>query len=482
MLSDDFIVDLHAHPNLKSFNSGYPKPTKNMWELIEHNTRRNKFAENIDKLSSKVLKQSQTNLYSLVEGNNRVVNISLYPTEKGFLRIRNVPKWLVGKFKVEVLQEVITGYAIEKLRYQRDNDDYFDDLEKEYKYVASHVGKSPCKKFEFVIANNLQELETALSKQNTIVGILSIEGAHVFLDFDEDLEKNYSEDQLKALISKRVKIVKQWKYPPLTINLSHHFWNHLSGHATSFKPPINSVVNQNKGKDKGITALGWHMIRELLSTTNGKRILIDAKHMSVEARKQYYTFLENYNSINGDHKIPIVYSHSAVNGFKTMDQSIAKPDKPMKTRFQRFYKWSINNSDEEIRAIHKSEGLIGIMMDKGNLGGIRTIRLISSIENSNKLRKEFCKLFLDNIFQIVKAIGEKSGWDVIALGSDFDGSITHIDPYESSAKLPMLENDLVEYLEKYDYYKQLWYGYTPKQLMRKVMKDNAIQFYKKFFV
>jgi microsomal dipeptidase-like Zn-dependent dipeptidase len=122
------------------------------------------------------------------------------------------------------------------------------------------------------------------------------------------------------------------------------------------------------------------------------------------------------------------------------------------------------------------------MMDKGNLGGIRTIRLISSIENSNKLRKEFCKLFLDNIFQIVKAIGEKSGWDVIALGSDFDGSITHIDPYESSAKLPMLENDLVEYLEKYDYYKQLWYGYTPKQLMRKVMKDNAIQFYKKFFV
>jgi hypothetical protein len=32
-------------------------------------------------------------------------------------------------------------------------------------------------------------------------------------------------------------------------------------------------------------------------------------------------------------------------------------------------------------------------------------------------RREFAQLFLDNAFQLVKAVGKKSGWDMIAIGS-----------------------------------------------------------------
>jgi hypothetical protein len=40
------------------------------------------------------------------------------------------------------------------------------------------------------------------------------------------------------------------------------------------------------------------VLRSLLSRENGKRILIDTKHMSLTARKEYYEFVRNYNAIN----------------------------------------------------------------------------------------------------------------------------------------------------------------------------------------
>ena len=61
------------------------------------------------------------------------------------------------------------------------------------------------------------------------------------------------------------------------------------------KPPVNALLNQNRGMDKGLTELGRHVLRELLSRENGKRIIIDTKHMSVQSRKEYYGFVRNYN-------------------------------------------------------------------------------------------------------------------------------------------------------------------------------------------
>ncbi len=79
MSDSTFMVDLHCHPNIKSFNSGYPKPTKNMWERIEHEYTDNAFMRLIKEKSTHILKHSQCNFDALVEGNVRVINLSLYP-------------------------------------------------------------------------------------------------------------------------------------------------------------------------------------------------------------------------------------------------------------------------------------------------------------------------------------------------------------------------------------------------------------------
>jgi microsomal dipeptidase-like Zn-dependent dipeptidase len=165
-----------------------------------------------------------------------------------------------------------------------------------------------------------------------------------------------------------------------------------------------------------------------------------------------------------------------------MDSSMKDADKMVKSRSQRFWRWSINISNEEARTIHQSGGLIGLMMDRGMLGGLDLIKKITEIENSEKQRKEYTRLFWDNAFQLVKAIGDKSGWDVVAIGTDFDGTITHMEPYESAAKFPMFQQDLIDYLEQNKYQEDLWFGYTPQELVEKIMHGNAMQFYKRFFV
>jgi microsomal dipeptidase-like Zn-dependent dipeptidase len=465
---------------MKPFNSAHPKPKKGMWENIEHHIE-NKFAQTVSNISQHVLKSSQVNLESLAEGNVRVFNVSLYPIERGFLHLRNVPKWLIGKNKINTLQEVITGFRTERIVALKKDYDYFKDLEDEYLFVEKQQGKSNDGKKSFTLVNNNTELKKALSQPGTLAGIISIEGAHVFgTGTPDSIVAN--QEELAELLSERISKIKKWKFPPFTINLAHHFWNQLSGHATSFKPPINGIVNQNRGKNSGITELGWQVIRELLSTSNGKRILIDTKHMSIQARKEYYAFVQNYNFVNAHDKIPVICSHGGANGFSTMESSIREPDVIAKARKHKLYRWSINLSNEEIRIIHGSNGLIGLMMDKGMLGGVQTIRLATEIEDSEKQRMEFCRIFWDNAFQIVKAVDDKNGWDVVALGSDFDGTITHMDPYHSAAKMPDFQNDLIRFLEETEHNKELWFGYTPEELVEKIMSGNALRFYERFFV
>jgi microsomal dipeptidase-like Zn-dependent dipeptidase len=473
-------IDLHCHPNLKSFNSGYPDPAANIWDSIQHKID-GKMAQSISELVKHIHMESQCNLDAMTAGNVRVFQLSLYPTERGFLHLRNIPKLLAGKRRINIAQEVITGYAAESIAYQKKNYNYFEDLQAEYAYVAGQQGKSPDGKSEFVLVNNYKELEQALKKENTLIGIVTIEGSHV-LGTGAPTTDQIPKDVLIQQLTENIQTIKSWEYPPFVMNLAHHFWNHLSGHATSFKRPINNIVNQNKGKNKGITEAGWHVIRELLSSNNGKRILIDTKHMSVAARKEYYAFIGNHNYLNPKSKIPVISSHACASGFKTLDSSIRQNDIMLKARKSRLYKWSINISDEEARIIHDSEGLIGLMMDKGNLGGLDLIKAISEMEDKVKQRSEFAQLFLDNAFQLVKAIGKKSGWNMIAIGTDYDGTITHIDPYESASKMPLFQQDLLHYLEKHQYQKDLWFGYTPAQLIEKIFFKNAMDFYKKFFV
>ena len=482
MKENDIIIDIHSHTSLRAINTASPNDeAPDLWSKNENLVPQTSVGRWVQMQTKGIAKHSQSNMEALATGKVRVLFDSLYPVEKGFLNIRKLPNFLVGKKSEREMMQVVTGYNADQLRRLKKDDNYFAELNRYYRHLQSGQGLNKSLDFGYQLASDFRDVEHILGKDDKhIAVVITIEGGHVFGTGTQATAK-MDVKKLKTMTADNIAIVKTWEHPPFFINLAHHFWNQLCGHARSFKPPIQNLLNQSVGLNRDITDLGWHVITELLSRKNGRRVLIDIKHMSVAARKSYYHFVKQYNRIHPEDPIPIICSHTGVNGFKTMDASLKKNDRAVKSKNNYFHAWSINLADDELRFIQGTGGLIGVMVDKGMLGGIQTVANIDLLENPTARRNAYTKLILDNIFHIVKTIGKKSAWDIIALGTDFDGIITHIDHYADSSTLPDLRKDLIEYMKKYQYGRAWWYGYTPEEMIAKMMSKNTLEFLRKHF-
>lgn len=481
MIEADFHIDLHLHPTLKTSNWGKYSSPYTPWDCVNHIQPSTKSSKIVDEQTHDMAKFSQANFYKLIEGNVRVAFVSLYPIERGFFDVRNIPKILTTKNAKNELIAITAGIDPDRVNEYYKKSNYFKELNDEYHYIKTHEGKSPCKKYNYKIVSNYAELCNTIKNKNEIAVVITVEGCHALFD-DEMQSGKMDKSALKKKLIKNIGEIKSWENPPFFMNLMHHFYNQLGGHAKSFKYSIGgTLLNQRKSLEKGLEGLGISVLKELLSNNNGKRILVDTKHMSLQARKEYYTWLKSFNHISQYEKIPIICSHSGVNGFKTMSGSLARPDSDAKNNKSYFFNWAINLSDEELNIIHQSAGIIGLIIDKGKLGGGAFLRELVK-EKSEKNQKEMSiKIFLDNVFQVIKAINKKSAWDIIAFGSDFDGAINHLHTYDDATKIPILYKDLYEFLDHTKYEKKLWHGYKPEELLHKIFKQNAMQFLERNF-
>ncbi|MCO5229930.1 MAG: membrane dipeptidase [Chitinophagales bacterium] len=483
MSSGKYFADIHIHPTLKSFNSGRPYPRKNIWDSYSHDIGKTNPAKFVMSNTEGLAKYTQTNFYNLSEGKLRVATASLYPMEKGFMNMRNLPNLIVNKKAQDEVLQILSGYTVDSIKYMRESQNYFGDLLDEYRYLKEGQGKSPDGQSAYKIVNNYAELKNVLEKdETTLAVIVAIEGSHVLFD-EEMLTTKLTTAQMKRKLEEHIGIIKSWETPPLTVNLSHHFYNQLCGHSRSFAGGSRNLLNQNKGIDTGLTGLGIKVLKEYASVNNGKRIIVDTKHMSVKGRIEYYNWIKSYNYISPNDKIPVISSHTGVNGFKTMTGSVRTPDSPAKYESKHFNSWSLNISDEEINLIHNSTGLIGIMLDKHKLGGGEFFKNhINGVTDKDKIKEANLRVFFDNALQIVKAVGNETGWNSIAIGSDLDGAIEHIEPYDQCSTYPQLYQDMVSFLERTRYGKTLWYQQSPEEIVDKIMRKNAMDFYERHFV
>jgi microsomal dipeptidase-like Zn-dependent dipeptidase len=458
-----YFSDLHCHATLFAYNRRYPDTWYERYFPIF---------------------PIQGNFAQLSRGKVRVIMLSLYPIEQGFVTAR--PFGLGTGNITDFLAKVIVDIPKERADEIQDYDhEYFSDLQKEIAFlqnfafpVTHKIFINPFWKraFKYRIVSDFNDLKTLLdidddfhaghAAKSTIAVVLTIEGAHSLgvgqlntLTKDPSVLKIKLEDNISAL--KRLGPPGlEGAWCPFFITLSHHFWNQLGGHAVSLWKTIRKVLDQNSGINEDITELGKFVVEQLLDNSGGKRrILIDSAHMCYKVRKWYF----NYLALRGDN-IPVFYSHTAVNGKATMAEAEmhGEPDvihdvaDELYAESTEFNPWDDLVSDEEIMIVYNSDGLIGLILDERIMMGKETLDLTKKqarFKSQKAKRRIWIQPFINQILHIARHIHSVTGslnhiWDNISLGSDFNGMITPIKPFDTANKLPALEKTLFCELKK----------------------------------
>ena len=205
--------------------------------------------------------------------------------------------------------------------------------------------------------------------------------------------------------------------------------------------------------------------------------------------------------------IPIIASHAAVNGHETND--INRKDTYRSDKNTYLSRWSINLSNEDIKAIHASDGIIGLVVHEGRTPGGKTKKKLKKLKKciakggkrafhaQEDLAALYCQLILSNIFQIVLAVGNKTAWNIIALGSDYDGIMDPFNCYPKVGDFHKLITDIGCFLEdpkplklyqkdklttvEPSTLKDMMYSLSPTDIMQKIAHGNAEIFLSKYF-
>jgi microsomal dipeptidase-like Zn-dependent dipeptidase len=504
-----YIADLHAHPTMKPFRQ---QPEANIWEAIPESPYCQ--ADNLPNLAQNLgttAKVSQTNLKKGAKGNVRLIVNAFYMPERRMFQLRQLTDLLTKDCKEVNLGACISGFdrdiILGYFREQKENlpVNYFLELEKEYQYLFDQQG--PSAHGNLKLAGSYAEAKEWLDADpSNIACLTSLEGLHSLAHFAnyEYLEIPFREvDDAKSMeylhfletYDRNIRRVKAWgdgRHAPLYATCAHFFWNMICGHARTAGGTMRTFgINQNFEINEGFTLLGKEVVRRLLSRENGRRVLIDVKHMSPEARIDFYNMWEQEYRQQGDH-VPIICSHAAVNGIGALSDRENRHDNDREYEQEYFNTWSINLTDEDLLRIHQSQGLIGFIMQTDRIAGGIPKRLIEQAEISDDQRRdEYIRMFMSNILHAIRVCNDRSAWDLICLGTDYDGLVNPFKYYADYSEFGLLADHLQQFFERpipnphinlsVSDIRELMFGYSPLELAEKIMYRNMEQFLERYY-
>lgn len=569
------LFDLHSHFSFKPANS--ERAGSDDVPDIDHWRERFKDEEDYSHFIAwadrDVVKSSQLNGDAALVGGFGTILNGFYPLEQGFTHpaFNRELATLVG-FATKELESIMERRA-----------SYMQHLQREYDNLRAGLalnGPDPAGK-RYVLVNSYADWLAEQGKPQTICIINSVEGAHAFADNILDAAgqpmsvlgaerkhiRRAGGDGLGAFhgyiqgILANIDRVKRWQHTPLFVTLAHHYYNTLCGHSPSLTSAVAALVPQDgrtphetgsrmvRYFDVGIRSWGYRVVARLLNNTdpNGqpvRRILIDTKHMSPQARWDYYTNVIDSRNAQGD-EIPIVVSHTAVSGRASMKATIDGNNSPTgefdlqpgdESASRYFYRGVINLFDDEIVRVVDSDGIMGLMIDERRIMGVElppeaglsmdrfqlvarqnraemarwtTTRnehawgridtaiyntRITSIEASmtpllDELRPAYLSVLFRQLFHIAR-ITQGRGWDHVALGTDYDGVINPIDIYRQSRDMRTLRQDLITFWNDKSndpdaavrqLYNAHLYGRTREQVLDGFLSSNGEAFLRKYF-
>lgn len=486
----NYYADIHCHPTLHpyAFNWSGKKRNNSVWSYDPPNDRQR---------DSPYPEFTQADFRTLALANVKMIYASLYPIEQGWFKAIIFNEGGV----TDILAKIISRLPVKFINHCQGNDlDYFDALKEEYQFLADENEKPHSVKgqsWKFKLVRNNIDLANIMNEDCTIGVIITIEGVQSLISGNQETIDNATFDHKKTI--ENIIEAKNWKYPPFFISLTHHFYSGYCGHARSFPKPASTLLDQTVGLNQPINLKGNEIIDCMLGINgfegNGRRILVDTKHMSAASKIEYYAKIKAFNEgKENEEKIPIVASHAGYSENHSISGSMDWPDtdESKYDASSTFNPWSINLSDEEIIEIFNSRGIIGINFDQRILSGAGVIEDFDKKfkkkdfkRNITSVRRFWGKQMLENILAIANAVYASNEippedkvkiWDMIALGTDFDGMINPIDAFITAEDFKELENTLVNLLKQHDNGGSVLKGLDLEHITRRIMFDNAYEF------
>jgi microsomal dipeptidase-like Zn-dependent dipeptidase len=376
--------DFHLHPVLKSLFSEKTETTEKFspWDKLKESDI--PFLLRWCTEFERIL-QSQSNLSQLVVNDCNLICVAFYIPEQAMIDNDLVLSASKGKLK-DYLQENKINAIINGNPYQLLKTDDWVTLTD-----ATAFGVSDRKVKPIFTSNDYDENDS-----KTIHVVFSVEGCHTLSSKLREFDADTIIQNLDDLRSK-VKL--------LSINLTHLEQSTVCNHAFGIQ-----FVNDDAFKPtlKGIGEIGIQVLKHCYTN----KIMIDVKHMSLEARLELYKLreTEDFDNINQ----PIVCTHAGFTSISVKDI----PDYILDYEWNRGdafvtiyqgkalkygYKYarpafntsSINLYDDDIIAILQSGGMIGLSLDKRILG----FQMVEkNPEKDFPVEKEFISLAEESLF------------------------------------------------------------------------------------
>lgn len=459
------IADWHVHPNLKTYGHSFDRSLSDKSSLWKHDS-----PGFLNKLLNRVFGLTrfyQATYASLHSGGVKIAFVSLYPFEKGFFENGMLNGPLTAFFA-----NMVTGIGFRRVRHLQKQLNYFNELEGEMRFLLNAEKSYPrgSEILSWEISDSWKAVSQELTKENSLIIIPTIEGSHVFNSGLGAFGKETSEKQVLRNIDR----LKNWRHSPFFITFAHNFSNDFCGHAPSLEK-LGPLVNQKPQMGGGFTELGWTVIKSLLDDRNGRPILVDLKHMSLQSRKEIYAW--NGNRVKG--KSPLIVSHGAVTGCSWEE----------KGRFHHplFCEAEINFYDEDILEIMSSGGFFALQLDANRLGNSRAIRKPVFGDKKQGFESS-CRLIWAHLRHIGELLDSRGlpAWDQVGLGSDFDGTINPLEGIWTAEDFPAMAEGLLLEIERYldskNCLSDLNNKYVePEDILNKFLFGNTLDFLKKHY-
>ena len=302
------VVDIHAHPVLKTYLFNY--------KLYEKNENNFPFLD----FNPFYL---QVDIPKLLQGGIDVVFSTVYLPERPFI---DNCKIMDDVFKI--LKNFFASLT-EKAEDASSSNKPFEQTLGIIDQFENKVKEAKGNGYGVSIAKNYDELQKSIDK-GEIAFLHAVEGAHSLGRNQQDISKFLN--NLKVLQDRGV----------CQVTLAHFYPNDVTYQVNGIPPTVRRFLEcQNTSNlTKGLTNIGEAVVEEMLKIG----MIVDLTHSTPLARKKVYEI----NRSLGDNKRPLVFSHVGVQKMFG-DQ----------TSSDRFY----NPDEDEIREIHNCRGVIGLIAD-----------------------------------------------------------------------------------------------------------------------